>query len=75
MAKDLTNSEIKRQNILNNPYALAEIENSIGIQGIVFEGKAVLPKEQVVNFFEPPRMIDNYLEKMATNYVKTAMRF
>jgi hypothetical protein len=26
MSKDLTNSEIDRQNILNNPYALAEIE-------------------------------------------------
>lgn len=64
MAKDLTNSEIERQNILNNPYALAEIEKAAGIQGIVFEGKAVLLKEQVADFFEvTPRTIDNYLEK------------
>ena len=64
MAKDLTNSEIERQNILNNPYALAEIEKAAGIQGIVFEGKALLLKEQVADFFEvTPRTIDNYLEK------------
>lgn len=64
MAKDLTNSEIERQNILNNPYALAEIEKAAGIQGVVFEGKALLLKEQVADFFEvTPRTIDNYLEK------------
>lgn len=64
MAKDLTNSEIERQNILNNPYALAEIEKAAGIQGIVLEGKTILLKEQVANFFEvTTRTIDNYLEK------------
>jgi hypothetical protein len=64
MAKDLTNSEIERQNILNNPYAIAEIEKAAGIKGIEFEGKAVLLKEQVADFFEvTPRTIDNYLEK------------
>ena len=64
MANDLTNSEIQRQNILNNPYALAEIEKAAGIQGLVFEGKAVLLKDQVADFFEvTTRTIDNYLEK------------
>ncbi len=33
MSKDLTNSAIDRQNILNNPYALAEIEKAAGIKG------------------------------------------
>ncbi len=64
MAKDLTNSAIDRQNILNNPYALAEIEKAAGIQGIPFEGKTVVLKEQVARFFEvTPRTIDNYIEK------------
>lgn len=64
MSKDLTNSAIDRQNILNNPYALAEIEKAAGIQGIPFEGKTVLLKEQVADFFEvTPRTIDNYIEK------------
>jgi hypothetical protein len=47
MSKDLTSSAIDRQNILNNPYALAEIEKAAGIQGIPFEGKTVVLKEQV----------------------------
>jgi len=64
MSKDLTNSAIDRQNILNNPYALAEIEKAAGVQGIPFEGKTVVLKEQVAAFFEvTPRTIDNYIEK------------
>lgn len=64
MSKDLTNSAVDRQNILNNPYALAEIEKAAGIQGILFEGKTVVLKEQVAAFFEvTPRTIDNYIEK------------
>ena len=35
MNKDLTNSAIHRQNILNNPFALQEIEKAAQIQGIV----------------------------------------
>lgn len=63
-SKDLTNSSIDRQNILNNPYALAEIEKAAGISGIPFEGKTVLLKEQVAAFFDvTPRTIDNYIEK------------
>ena len=62
MTKDLTGSNIDRQNILNNQYALAEIKNSIGIKCIVFNGKEVLLKEQVAKFFEvTARTIDNYL--------------
>lgn len=64
MSKDLTNSAVDRQNILNNPYAIAEIEKAAGIQGVSFEGKTVVLKEQVAAFFEvTPRTIDNYIEK------------
>lgn len=64
MDKALTNSVIDRQNILNNPYALVEIEKAAGIQGIPFEGKTVVLKEQVAEFFEvTPRTIDNYIER------------
>lgn len=66
MSKDLTNSPIDRQNILNNPYALAEIEKAAGIQGIPFEGKTVVLKEQVASFFEVTlRTVENYLEQHA----------
>lgn len=62
MKKDLTQSDIDRQNILNNPYAVSEIEKAINIQGMVFEGKLVFLKEQVADFFEVTgRTIENYL--------------
>ena len=71
MSKDLTNSAIDRQNILNNPYALAEIEKAAGVQGIPFEGKTVVLKEQVAAFFEvTPRTIENYLEQNAEELSK-----
>jgi len=34
MSKNLTNSPLERQNIMNNQYALIEIEKAIGIKGI-----------------------------------------
>lgn len=62
MSKDLTTSAIHRQNILNNPYALQEIENATHITGIPFEGKTVVLKEQVASFFEVTvRTVENYL--------------
>jgi len=62
MAKDLTVSAVDRQNILNNPYAVAEIEKSIGFHGIEFRGRRVFLKEQVAVFFEVTlRTIENYL--------------
>lgn len=62
--KDLTVSAVDRQNILNNPYALQEIEKAAEIKGIAFEGRRVVLKEQVAAFFEvTPRTVDNYIEK------------
>ena len=64
MKNDLTSSALDRQNVLNNPYALAEIERAAGIQGIPFEGKTVLLKEQLAAFFEVTlRTIENHLEQ------------
>ncbi len=66
MTKDLTNSSVDRQNILNNPYAVAEIEKAAGVSGIPFEGRVVVLKEQVASFFEVSlRTVENYLEQNA----------
>lgn len=66
MPKDLTTSPVDRQNILNNPYALAEIEKAAGVRGIPFEFRTVLLKEQVATFFDVTvRTIENYLERYA----------
>ncbi len=61
-SKDLTVSKVDRQNILNNQYAMQEIEKATHIQGIPFEGKTVVLKEQVSSFFEVTmRTVENYL--------------
>lgn len=71
MSKDLTTSATDRQNVLNNPYALAEIEKAAGIQGIRFEGKSVVLKEQVAAFFEVTiRTVENYLEEFTDELAK-----
>ncbi len=62
--KDLTLSQVDRQNILNNPFALQEVEKATRIQGIPFEGKTIVLKEQVADFFEVSvRTVESYLEK------------
>jgi len=62
-SKDLTASKVDRQNILNNQFAIQEIEKAVHIKGIPFESQAVVLKEQVASFFEvTTRTIENYLK-------------
>ena len=51
MNKDLTSSKIARQNVLNNKYALQEIQKAVGLPGIIFRGQFVFTKQQVASFF------------------------
>ena len=52
MAKDLTTSEISRQNILNNPVALPRIRETLDIKPLEFNGQFVLTKQMVADFYE-----------------------
>ena len=52
MTKDLVSSSIARQNILNNTQAVLEIQNAVGITGIMFEGEYKFLKRQVADFFD-----------------------
>ncbi|MDO8369143.1 MAG: DNA-binding protein [Candidatus Nitrotoga sp.] len=52
MNKDLTNSDINRQNILNNPYALEKIEVHFAFPGKQFEGQTVFTKADLARLFE-----------------------
>lgn len=64
MSKDLTNSPIDRQNILNNGFALEEIKKATNIKGIEFEGSMRLTKEQIALFFNIDiRTLERYIEK------------
>lgn len=51
MAKDLTNSRLDRQNILNNEMAIAEIQQKSGMDGILWDGKIFMTREMTADFF------------------------
>ena len=62
--KDLTTSNIERQNVLNNSYALENIQQYVGLPSIEYEGEYWLTKQMVAEFFEvEERTIERYLEK------------
>lgn len=62
--KDLTNSDIERQSILNNKYALEKIQEYIGFNGILFENEIKYTKSMVSQFYAvDERTIERYLEK------------
>lgn len=62
--KDLTNSNIERQNILNNKYALERVQEYVGLPGMLFDGEYRFTKQMLADFFEvDERTIDRYLEK------------
>lgn len=62
--KDLTVSNIDRQNILNNNDAILQIQNFIGITGMYFEDEYTFTKQQISEFYViDSTTIDRYLEK------------
>ena len=64
MIKDLTTSNIERQNILNNSHALQTIQKYVGLPAMEFEGEYWLTKQMVADFFEvEERTIERYLDK------------
>src|SRR5690606_17126544 len=61
--KDLTVSNIDRQNVLNNHIALQAIQDYIGLSGMFFNEEYVFSKEQIEDFYKiTPATIERYLE-------------
>lgn len=62
MQRDLTTSSVDRQNILNNPYALDQIQKALDLPALEFEGAQYMTRRQVADFFEvDDSTIDRYL--------------
>lgn len=62
MAKDLTTSQIDRQNVLNNPYALQAIQNNLDIKFLNFKGTLYVTRQMAADFYEVDvRTISNCL--------------
>lgn len=63
MPRDLTDSHIDRQNVLNNPYAIAEIQRETRIRAVKFDGAARVLKEDIAAFYEVDiRTVERCLE-------------
>lgn len=62
--KDLTVSNIERQNVLNNRFAVDEIQKYLDVTGMLFEGEYRFTKKMVADFYEvEERTVERYLEK------------
>ena len=63
MAKDLTASQIERQNVLNNNVALPRIQEALDVKLLEFEGRYVLTKQMVADYYGVDyRTISRYIE-------------
>lgn len=75
MSKDLTNSDVHRQNILNNPYALEKIEAHLAFSGRTFEGETVFTKSDLAGLFEvDERTIERYVAQHGDELGKNGYR-
>lgn len=64
MGKDLTISEIERQNVLNNQVAIQNMQQALDIEGMLFEGAYRFTKQMVADYFEISiSTVDRYLEQ------------
>lgn len=64
MSKELTVSNIDRQNILNNKYAVETIIEHLDFQGMFFDGEYRYTKSMVAEFYGVDiSTIDRYLSK------------
>ena len=69
---DLTISNIERQNVLNNRYAIESVQNQLDITGMLFEGEYVFTKKMVADFYGVDvstidRYLTNYSEELKHN--------
>lgn len=63
---DLTISNIERQNVLNNRYAVNELQETLGFVGMLFEGEYRFTKKMVADFYDVDlSTIDRYLSQYA----------
>lgn len=60
---DLTNSLVSRKNVLNNDYAVFEIQKQLKIEGMLYDDEVIFTKQQLASYFEiDTRTIERYME-------------
>lgn len=67
MDRDLTTSAVARKNVLNNPYALEQLEVNLQLGGLKFQGETVFTKRQAAEILTvDERTIDRYVNSNGT---------
>ncbi|MBA1437695.1 MAG: DNA-binding protein [Epsilonproteobacteria bacterium] len=75
MTKDLTTSTISRQNILNNGFALEQIESNLPLNGVYWHDEMIFTKAQVAEILDiDERTIDRYIESHSEELSKHGYR-
>jgi len=75
MTKDLTTSDISRQNILNNNYALEKVELHLALGGKTWKDERIFTKAKVAQLLDIDiRTIERYLEQNKEELVKNGYR-
>ena len=63
--KDLTTSDIDRQNVLNNTLVLDNLRAYLGVPSMLFQGEYTYTKQQISEFYQIDiATIERYLENM-----------
>lgn len=58
----LTESNVERQNILNNPFAIKKVEENLSLGGVQYQGETIFTKTDVAHLLEiDERTIERYL--------------
>ena len=61
--KDLTSSDIDRQNVLNNTLVLSSLRDYFGLPGMFFQEEHKYTKQQITDFYQiDTATVDRYLE-------------
>lgn len=72
---ELTTSLVARNNVLNNTYAVTELEKHLQLGGLRFEGETVFTKAQVSQILDiTERTVDNYISSNSDELSKNGYR-
>jgi hypothetical protein len=75
MNNDLTTSDVGRQNILNNSYALEKVELYLALGGITWRDERIFSKKKVAKLLDVDiRTIERYLEQNRGELAKNGYR-
>ncbi|MBN2675948.1 MAG: DNA-binding protein [Alphaproteobacteria bacterium] len=73
--KDLAQSSIQRQNVLNNPFAIKAMQQKFNLGGIIYKDDLFYTKQMVADIFKiDERTIDRYVSTHEIEFSKNGYR-